>query len=173
MVLSGCTTYVAEAKKDERYTKRLTETSIVRTSASSLTTRISRSSRGPNASVSAKDIEQSKKNIADLQALFSREFPGLVSAALNNSAVSVRPPGSPAATQLRITPTYSESECIPLGCRDSLWLQVHLFDIQERRTVWSGRFKVGAATVFSTNDVTVVQSFTDNLISQLKSSHLL
>jgi hypothetical protein len=50
---------------------------------------------------------------------------------------------------------------------------VQLFDIQERRTVWTGRFKVGAATVLSKNDVTVVQSFTDNLISQLKSSSLL
>jgi hypothetical protein len=43
-----------------------------------------------------------------------------------------------------------------LGCTDSLWLQVQLFDIQERRTVWTGRFKVGAATVLSKNDVTVV-----------------
>jgi hypothetical protein len=111
--------------------------------------------------------------MADLQALFSRELPGLLSAALHNSSVMVRPTNSAAAAQLRITPTYSETECAPLGCKDSLWLQVQLFDIQERKTVWTGRFKVGAPTVLSTNDVTVVQSFTGTLVSQLKSSGLL
>jgi hypothetical protein len=173
MLLGGCTTYVAHVKKDEAYTKRLTETSVVWTSPGILMTRITRSARGSQPSISEKDKAQSKKNIADLQALFSREFPRLVSAALQNSSVTVQPIKSAAATQLRITPTYSETECVPLGCTDSLWLQVQLFDIQERKSVWSGRFKVGAPMVWNTNDVTVVQSFTDTLVSQLKSSNLL
>jgi len=97
----------------------------------------------------------------------------MVSAALHNSAVTVRPKNGGAATQLWITPTYAETGCAPPGCNDSLWLQVHLFDTQDKKTVWSGRFKVGAPMVLGKNDISVVQSFTETLISQLKSANLL
>lgn len=173
MLLGGCTTYVANVKKDDRYSKRLTETSITWTSPGFLASRITRSARGSQPTISEKDKEQSRKHVADLETLFSREIPVVVSAALQKSAVAVRPAGSAAATQLQIIPTSSETECTPFGCQDSLWLQAQLIDSQEKRLVWSGRFKVGAPLLGGKNDVTVVQSFTDTLISQLKASNLL
>jgi hypothetical protein len=173
MLLGGCTTYVADVKKDERYTKRLTDTSIVWTSSPNLMTRITRTAQYVTPVISEKDKAQSRKNITDLQTLFSRELPGLLAAGLQKSAVIARPTDGGAATRLSITPTHAETECVPAGCKDSLWLQVQLFDLQERKTVWTGRFKVGAPTVFNTNDVAVVQSYAGTLISQLKLADLL
>jgi hypothetical protein len=173
MLLSGCTTYVAKVKKEDGYTKRLTETSVLWTSNDFLTTRITRSARGFAPTISERDKEQTRRNISDLQALFSRELPTLVSDALQQNSVTVRPPNRGAATSLIIIPNYSESECTPLGCKDSLWLRVQLLDVNERKMVWTGSFKVGAPSVLSKNDVAVVKDFADTLVSQLRLSELL
>ena len=169
MLLSGCSTLVTDVKKDERYTKRLTETSVVWSSSAFMGASVTRSH---GQWISEKDRERSTTSAAELQALFARALPDIVPATLRKYAVSVQPDRRAAATQLRIAPVSAETECAPLGCKDSLWLDVQLFDREERRTVWSGRFKVGAPFPV-TNDAAVVQSFADSLVSHLKSSGLL
>lgn len=168
LLLSGCTTYVADVKKTEGYTKRLAQTSVVWISSEFLGTRITRSH---DQSVSASDRAKSNKNIADLL-LFLRELKGTAAAALEKNGVKAAPENMLAATYLRIAPVLGETECAPLGCIDSLWLEAVLFDRQEGKTVWTGRFKVGAPFT-GTNDATVVQRFVATLVSQLKASDLL
>lgn len=172
MLVSGCTTYVAQVKKEDGYTRRLTEASILWVSNEFLTIRLTRSAQGFAPAITEREKEQSRKNIADLQALFSRELPTLVSDALQKNSVIVQPTNRGAAS-LIIIPNYAESECSPLGCKDALWLRVQLVDEKERKIVWTGSFKVGAPSVLSKNDASVVKNFADTLVSQLRLSDLI
>ncbi len=169
LLLNGCTTYVDEVRRDTSYSKKLTQTSVVWTSNSTVQTRITRSG---GQGISDKDRTRARKNIAELQDLFAREVPTAVPAGLRKNAVEVLPYGTGAATQLKLTVNHAQVDCTPGGCQDSLWLDVSLFDTAEQKSVWSGRFKVGAPYPLN-NDAAVVASFTETLVSQLKAANLL
>ena len=169
VLLTGCTTTpVKDVRKDEQYTKRLTETTVVWGNMDSLLIRTTHPLNQPFPETS---IVRSKNRIAELHALFKREAPGAVSAALEASGVTVQTTEGAAATRLRITPVSAQNDCAAVGCSQLLWLDVELMDYQADKIVWSARFMNSAP--FDANDPASVRRFTDTLISRLKSSNLL
>lgn len=173
LLLSSCTTYVAGVKKDASYNKQLTETAILWVPPVNLKTRIKITAQGYRPTITEKAKESSAKHIAELIGLFSEHAPRAIGKALGQRHVNVISKGGAAATQLLVHPTFSETECVPIGCQHSIWLQVVLVDKAEKKPVWEGSFKVGSPVVRGTNDESVVQNFVESLISQLKGSKLL
>ncbi len=173
LLLAGCTTYVARVQKDEAYGRRLTETTVVWVPPESkFETRIIRTGVGFHPVVTEKDKSESRAEIRELMALFTTSAPGAMRDGLRSAGVSLTPQGTRATTRLRIQPTSATTDCAALGCQHSLWLWVALDDRSEQKTVWSGSFKVGAP--FPTrNDESVVKSFTESVIAELRRSGLL
>ena len=172
ILLNGCTTYVANIKKDDSFTKKLTETSVKFISNEKFEGRISRSTPSGIAEISDKDKINAALGTQELMSLFTKHATEDISKNLMTEHVSVIPADKESKNRLIITPALSDTECAPLGCQYSLWLKTDLFDKDMNKIVWSGIFKVGA-TFPATNDESVIHSFADTLISEFKKSHIL
>ena len=176
-LLGGCTTMVASVYKDEAYSTRLTETAVVWMPPANLRTTISRVGYGGIAPgpLSDKEKSQLQGGITELLVLFSEQAPSAIEKALTASQIRVASQEAPPTTQLSIFPSEAEIQCAALGCQHSLWIRVTLSDNLTKKTIWWASFKVGAPLILSPvkADKSVIQNFTDTVVTELKKSKLL
>lgn len=170
--LGGCTTYVAKVNKDDAYNKRLVETSVVWIPRADIKTRVTRTAQGVKPAISEKDKSAARQATGELLVLFSKYMPETIGKALVAERVEIVSKYGVASTQLRVQPILSDTDCAPLGCQHSLWVEVALFDRPLNKVIWSASFKVGAPFP-ANNDESVIHNFTSSVIGELKGSRLL
>lgn len=168
----GCTTYVAKINKDEGYDKRIADTNVVWVANTNFQVKVTRVGQGYQPIISGEDKRAAQQGTAELLQLFAMNMPRTVSGALSDANVIVPPSRETTSTQLRFRPVGSDTDCAPLGCVSSLWVEVTLYDKGLGKVVWSGVFKVGAPFPLK-NDEAVIEKFTQSLIGELKNSRLL
>lgn len=171
-LLGGCTTYVTKVNKDEAYNKRIVEMSVVWVPRVDIKTRVTRAAQGFKPTISEKEKSAAQQAGGELLVLFGKFAPESMGKALAAERVTVVPGNALTSTQLRLQPLFVDSDCAPLGCQHSLWVEVSLFDKPFNKVVWSASFKVGAP--FPTaNDESVIHNFTASVIRELQGSRLL
>ena len=122
--------------------------------------------------VSEADKRTAAAHLRSIMGLYRAQVEDRLGQALRERAVAVRPAGDASVPVLRITPTHGHTTCVPLGCTDSLWLEVQVRVGSDAKPAWSARIRSATSWPQPISDAMVTE-FVDTLLRNLKDSALL
>lgn len=184
---SGCTSYAVGVKHNRELLSRITEASVlwlpndkikvhvIRTDPLASAPVYSKDSKEPTyvytepVVVSEEDKQLASNNTRRIMRLFSTRVGAQLEQALAAKKVALRPSGSPGIAEIHISPSSGQTECVPLGCNDSLWMQVSVLVGPERKEAWSARIRARTSWPGEIGEV-MVKDFADTLTKNLQDS---
>lgn len=185
--LSGCTSYAIGVKHNRELLSRITEASVLWLPNDKIKVNVIRTDPLASVPVYSKDqkeptyvytepvvvTEEDKRlassNTRRIMRLFSTRVGAQIEQALAAKKVALRPSGTPGIAEIHITPSSGQTECVPLGCNDSLWMQVSVLVGPERKEAWSARIRARTSWPGEIGDV-MVKDFADTLTKNLQDS---
>lgn len=195
--LSGCTSYAIGVKHNRELLSRITAASVLWLPNDKITVHVIRTRPLASAPANSKDpketmyeyrermneysqpvvVTEEDKQLASnntrrIMHLFSTRVGAQLEQALVAKKVALRPSGTPGIAEIHITPSSGQTEYVPLGCNDSLWMQVSVLVGPERKEAWSARIRAGTSWPGEIGDV-MVKDFADTLTKNLQDSGVL
>lgn len=188
LVLAGCTSYAVGVKHNRELLTRITEASVFWLPNDAIKVHVMRTDPLANIPVYSKDqkdpsyvpyyepvivTEEDKRlasqNTRRIAHLFSSRVAEQLGQALMAKKVALRPFGTPGIPEIRLTPSNGFTDCVPLGCNDSLWVQVSVLVGPERKEAWSARIRARTTWPGEIREV-MVKDFAETLIKNLQDS---
>lgn len=192
VVLSACASYAVGVKHDRALLQKISQVTVQWVPKDDLQIHVQRSDPTADAPIYGKDgkpinpprvytpppvvTDADKRtaaaNVRSIMRLYRAQVEDRLGQALRDRAVVVRPSGDASVPTLRITPTHGHTTCVPLGCTDSLWLDVQVQVGAESQSAWSARIRSANSWPKPIGDAMVAE-FVDTLLRNLKDSGLL
>lgn len=186
--LAGCTSYAVGVKHNRELLSKITEASMVWLPNDEIKVHVIRTDPLASAPVYSKgkkeptyesyrdpvivtdeDKRLASNNTRRIMRLFSTRVGEQLGQALAAKKVTLRPSGTPGVPEIRITPSHGHTDCVLLGCNDSLWVQVSVLVGPERKEAWSARIRAKTTRPGEIGEV-MVKDFADTLTKNLLDS---
>ena len=179
-LLSGCATNVLRSKKLEGYDQKISSPGVMWQTNPTLSLEIKKTAGMASlAEITNANKADSREHLGALLRMMSAHGSRAVSSRLNANGVLASTLANDAAsvaksTQyvIKVYPDFAGSNCSALGCNHDVGLLVSVMDLNLKKAVWQGAFKVGAPFGRPVTDQ-LLDSFADSVIVELQKAKLI